>query len=71
MRKSVQKFLDEKYGHLSPKERRLAEEILEGYSSQLPQQIARLITFALVGLLLAALLVVGFGLLVRLWAWAF
>lgn len=71
MRKSVQKYLDEKYGHLSDKERRLAEEILEGYSSQLPQQIARLITFAVVGLLLAALLIVGLGLLVRLCSWAF
>jgi len=71
MRKSVQKFLDEKYGHLSDKERRLAEEILEGYSSQLPQQIAHVITLLVAGVLIAALVIVGLGFLVRLCSWAF
>jgi len=71
MRKSVQKFLDEKYGHLSDKERRLAEEILEGYSSQLSQQIAHVVTLLVAAVLLAALVIASLGLLSRLWAWAF
>ena len=68
---SVQKFLDKKYGHLSDAERKLAEEILQDYARQLPQQAAQLLFIIFVILMAAALLIGGLSILARVWAWAF
>ena len=69
--KSVQKFLDKKYGHLSDAERKLAEEILQDYARQLPQQAAQLFFSILMILVAAVLLVGGAGVLIRMWIWIF